>query len=153
MVDPAKGVVPLRVLNLQNEPCEINKNTITATCEPVNELVQVQESSNEIDCYKVCIFKSKNSSQELLHHIQDLYNRSVTNMHESECVSLKNLLVQYQDIFLKNDKDICRTDIVQHTIDTGDVHPIRQKPHRVTLSKMAEANTEIKKKAWLMKAL
>lgn len=31
LVDPAKGVVPLRVLNLQNEPCKIYKNTIAAT--------------------------------------------------------------------------------------------------------------------------
>ena len=42
--------------------------------------------------------------------------------HENERVSLKNLLVQYQDIFSRNDKDIGHTDIIQHTIDTGTYH-------------------------------
>lgn len=94
LVDPAKGVVPLRVLNLQNEPCKIYKNTIAATCEPVNELdIQVQEMSNETDCHKVCMSKSQNSPKELPPHIQDLYNRSATNLHERECFSLKNLLI------------------------------------------------------------
>ena len=148
LVDPAKGVVPLRVLNLQNVPCKINKNTIAATCEPVNELdIQVQETSNETDCYNVCVSKSKCSSPELPPHIQDLYTRNVANLHEYESVYLKNLLVQYQDIFSRNDKDIGHTDIIKHTIDTGSVHPIRQKPRRVPLSKMAEAETEIKKMA------
>lgn len=105
LVDPAKGVVPLRVLNLQNEPCKIYKNTIAATCEPVNELdIQVQEMSNETDCHKVCMSKSQNSPKELPPHIQDLYNRSATNLHERECFSLKNLLIQYQDIFFKKTK-------------------------------------------------
>lgn len=145
LVDPAKGVVPLRVLNLQNEPCKIYKNTIAATCEPVNELdIQLQEMSNETDCHKVCMSKSQNSPKELPPHIQDLYNRSATNLHERECFSLKNLLVQYQDIFSKNDKDIGHTEIMQHSIDTGGVHPIRQKPRRVPLFKMAEAESEIR---------
>lgn len=135
----------MRVLNLQNEPCKIYKNTIAATCEPVNELdIQVQEMSNETDCHKVCMSKSQNSPKELPPHIQDLYNRSATNLHERECFSLKNLLVQYQDVFSKNDKDIGHTEIIQHTIDTGGVHPIRQKPRRVPLFKMAEAESEIR---------
>lgn len=148
LVDPAKGVVPLRVLNLPNEPCKIYKNTIAATCEPVNELdIQVQEMSNETDCHKVCMSKSQNSPKELPPHIQDLYNRSATNLHERECFSLKNLLIQYQDIFFKNDKDIGHTEIIQHTIDTGGVHPIRQKPRRLPLFKMAEAESEIRNMA------
>lgn len=68
-------------------------------------------------------------------------------MHERECFSLKNLLIQYQDIFFKNDKDIGHTEIIQHTIDTGGVHPIRQKPRRLPLFKMAEAESEIKNMA------
>ncbi|XP_061184899.1 uncharacterized protein LOC133192908 [Saccostrea echinata] len=36
LVHPSQGIVPLRILNLQDEPCKIYKNTVTATCEPVN---------------------------------------------------------------------------------------------------------------------
>ena len=70
----------------------------------------------------MCVSKAKCSSPELPPHIQDLYTRSVANLHENERVSLKNLLVQYQDIFSRNDKDIGHTDIIQHTIDTGTYH-------------------------------
>ena len=58
----------------------------------------------------------------------------MANLHEHERVSLKNLLLQYQDILSKNDKVINHTDIIQHSIDTGNVHPIRQKQRRVPLS-------------------
>lgn len=105
--------------------------------------------SNETDCHKVCMSKSQNSPKELPPHIQDLYNRSATNLHERECFSLKNLLIQYQDIFFRNDKDIGHTEIIQHTIDTGGVHPIRQKPRRLPLFKMAEVESEIRNMAGL----
>ena len=60
-------------LILQNEPCKIYKNTIAATCEPVYEFdIQVQETSNETDCYNVCVSKPKCSSPELPYHIQDV---------------------------------------------------------------------------------
>ena len=63
-----------------------------------------------------------------------MYTRSVAILHENERVSLKNLLLQYQGILSKNDEVINHTDIIQHSIDTGNVHPIRKKPRLVPLS-------------------
>ncbi|XP_062579683.1 uncharacterized protein LOC134241661 [Saccostrea cucullata] len=45
LVNPSKGIVPLRILNLQDEPCKIYKNTIAATCEPVNDS-DIEEKPN-----------------------------------------------------------------------------------------------------------
>ena len=81
------------------------KNTIAATCEPVYEFcIQVQETSNETDCYNVCVSKPKCSFPELSYNIQDVYTRSVANLHENERVSLQNLLVQYRIFCLKTTK-------------------------------------------------
>lgn len=34
LVCPKMGSVPIRIMNLQNEPCHFYKNTVTATYEP-----------------------------------------------------------------------------------------------------------------------
>lgn len=146
LVDPSKGIVPLRILNLQDEPCKIYKNTVTATCEPVHNS-DIQENPATKGLHNVSTSQIETIIPELPPHLKDLYTRSTAKLQENECTALRNLLIEYQDIFSKSDKDIGHTNIIQHTIDTGNVHPIRQRPRRVPLSKMAEAEAEIKSMA------
>ena len=148
MVDPSKGIVPLRILNLQDEPCKIYKNTVTATCEPVHTCnSDIQENPATKGLHNVSTSQIETIIPELPPHLKDLYTRSTAKLQENECTALRNLITEYQDIFSKSDKDIGHTNIIQHTIDTGNVHSIRQRPRRVPLSKMAEAEAEIKSMA------
>ena len=40
-------------------------------------------------------------------------------------------MCKYQDVFSKDDKDLCRTSLVQHHIETGDAKPIKQAPRQL----------------------
>jgi hypothetical protein len=53
---------------------------------------------------------------------------------------LKDVVSEYQDVFITRDGDYGRTDRVYHRIDTGDARPIRQPPKSLPLAKQNEVN-------------
>jgi hypothetical protein len=55
--------------------------------------------------------------------------------------------LKYQDAFSKDSKDIGTTNLVEHTIDTGDARPIRIPPRRIPLATIKQAEDEIKEMA------
>ena len=57
-------------------------------------------------------------------HIEDLIERSSEGWTAKEQAAIKKLLIQYQDVFSKNEFDLGNTHLVEHTIDTGDAKPI-----------------------------
>ena len=71
-------------------------------------------------------------------HIEDLIERSSEGWTAKEQVAIKKLLIQFQDVFSKNEFDLGNTQLVEHTINTGDAKPIAQPPRRVPLA-FAEA--------------
>ena len=71
-------------------------------------------------------------------HIEDLIERSSEGWSAKEQAAIKKLLIQYQDVFSKNEFDLGKMHLVEHTIDTGDAKPIAQPPRRVPLA-FAEA--------------
>ena len=53
------------------------------------------------------------------------------------------LLLEYGDIFSKDDQDLGRTSITSHKINTGDSKPVRQLPRRLPMSQVDEARKAI----------
>ncbi|CAG2257611.1 unnamed protein product [Mytilus edulis] len=64
---------------------------------------------------------------------------------EKEKQHLKELLQAYSDVFAKSADDLGRTNRVQHRINTGTAHPIRQAPRRLPLGKREIEKKEIVK--------
>ncbi|CAC5362440.1 unnamed protein product [Mytilus coruscus] len=60
---------------------------------------------------------------------------------------IKELLLKFQDSFSKSATDIGRTELIEHTIGTGQAHLIKPRPRRVPLAKIQEAEAEIAKMA------
>ncbi len=52
---------------------------------------------------------------------------------------LWDLLFEFRSIFVTSPSDLDRTHLIQHEIDTGTAHPIRQRPRRIPLNKQAAA--------------
>ena len=67
-------------------------------------------------------------------HLVELYEKSAKKLDEKEKMELKQLLVEYEDVFSKNDWDLGLTHLTEHSIDTGDAAPIKQRPRRVPLA-------------------
>ena len=58
-------------------------------------------------------------------HLDDMFNRATVNLDEQEKVSLRNLLIDYEDVFAKHDFDLGEFTALTHKIDTGDARPIK----------------------------
>ncbi len=65
-------------------------------------------------------------------------------MNKQQETILKDFLSEYQDLFTKHRNDLGQTDIVTHSIDTGDHKPIKERAYRVNPHKKEIIEKEIK---------
>lgn len=83
--------------------------------------------------------------QKIPEHLKDLIDRSSAHLPPDEQNKLKDLLCSYQHLFSKDSSDLGHTTLVRHEINTGNSRPIKQRPRRIPLAKLKEANEEISK--------
>jgi RNA:NAD 2'-phosphotransferase (TPT1/KptA family) len=67
-------------------------------------------------------------------HLEDLLERSSTNLQPIEVEKLTELLVEFQDVFAKDEFDLGNFTSVEHRIDTGDARPVKDRMRRTPLS-------------------
>ena len=129
LVCPEIGSVPLRIMNLNNEPFTLYKNTVEiGKHETVNSL---GSESSTID--------------ESIAHVEELLSQSSSNLNVSQIDSLPSLLYGYKNQFSKSSHDLGSTNLVEHTIKTlPDCEPVKLIPYRIPLAKGDFAENEIK---------
>ena len=67
-------------------------------------------------------------------HLKQLFENSSEGKTFGQKQKLANLLTEYQDVFSINDKDLGKTDLGEHVIETGDAKPLKQPFRRVPLA-------------------
>ena len=63
-------------------------------------------------------------SSDVDNAIQELYQRSSEGLDAQQSQQLRDLLQQFTDIFAARNQDCTKTNLVQHSIDTGTALPI-----------------------------
>ena len=86
--------------------------------------VTVEQTSN------VPVSVDRQPDGDLPLHLTDLFERSSAHLNDTQQGELHQVLLEYQDVFSKDNYDLGRTHLIEHTIDTGDSNPIRQAPRR-----------------------
>ena len=56
------------------------------------------------------------------------------SLTEGEKGKLRNLVIEYNDVFAKDPSELGRTNVTQQTIDTSAHAPIKQLPHQTPFS-------------------
>ena len=121
--------IPVRVMNITDEICQIYPGTNIAKASSVVEVQNV---------------KSKASLQNNVpSHLSDLYQRTVEGMNKAQQKHVAGLLNKYSSVFSENDNDIGRTGVLQHRIPTKDVQPIKQPLRRVPYHMQKEMDEQI----------
>ena len=133
----ASNKIILNLMNYGQTDITLYKKTTLGTCE------SYFESENQPE--RIASISESEENGSFPDHLLDLLERSSTHLNENEKQSLSKLLYKYQGVFSKNSEDIGRTNIVQHSIDTKDAHPIRQPPRRLPLGKRQMEKDEIDK--------
>ena len=124
IVDVSNSDTLVSVVNLGSEPTTVYAKTTLGTCESYEE------------CYdgpRIARVTEQELSQSLPEHLTELFERSAGHLNESEKADFSRLLCKYSSVFSSSSEDIGRTNLVQHTINTGHAAPIRQPPRRLPL--------------------
>jgi len=129
------NTVPIRIVNLSEEPQTIGANTTIALAKPVDsvqdfELPDVGEEVQE----------SNHDNGELPEPLQEMLK---TDLDGEEEMKARELLYKYQHIFSLSDNDVGRCNLIQHKIDTGTEPPIRQPPRRTPPWKQSEIERQV----------
>ena len=67
-------------------------------------------------------------------HLKELYEKSAKGKNEYQKKVIHWLLLKHQNVFSKNENDLGRMHLVEHTIDTGDAKPIKQPPRQLPMA-------------------
>ena len=68
-----------------------------------------------------------------------------SNIKPTDRTCLQETLMEFADVFSTGPEDIGLTDLVEHTIDTGDSRPIRLPPRRLPITKQQYEAEEVTK--------
>ena len=171
MVQTAKRVsTHARVFNPFSSPVMIEAEAVVGNLVPVDgakvlkKAEHPKERGNSHCCRRVVIEKPKlparrgmvrrmqqmegkpaPSAVKVPDYLEALAERSTEGWSESQQWAIRNLLVDYKDVFSKDKNDLGKTNLVEHTIDTGEAKPVAYPPRRVPLAFAEEEKKEIKR--------
>ena len=118
------------IANLSDKTREIPAGAKLGTCEEVELQMEQQESG--------VLAEPSGQPGPLPVHLQDLSRRSATNLTQDQAERMQQTLNQYADVFSRDDKDLGRTDLVKHSIRTGNSLPIKHTPRRIAPARREE---------------
>ena len=122
----------VRVVNLSEDPVRLPKDR------PLGELHPVQVEISERNRENGDAVDHASPSEKLL---ADLPEEVPPEIRER----LSALLIEYGDVFSVTDRDLGKTSVCTHKIETGDARPVRQPlrrqplPHRVTIDNQLDS--------------
>jgi hypothetical protein len=126
--------IPVRVVNVLSEPVRLNSGLVVADLQPlsvvclvINEasLRNARESQPGDAQKSELVMGSEDSPQ-----INQIIDAIDPSLPEGIVIELRKLLHRYETVFSTEERDLGRTNIVTHRIDTGDARPVRQQLRR-----------------------
>ena len=137
VVDSSKANVCLSVINVSSKPVKLRQNTPLGTLQTFEQIYTVETPKQNTD--------KQTTATELPEHLKPLVEKASDSLTDEQKQSLTDLLIQYGDIFVGPDGKVGRTDIVKHTIDTGDNHPFKLPMRRQPLAQKPIIENELEK--------
>jgi hypothetical protein len=133
LVKPTSTTVPVCILNPTEEPVTVYAGMLLATLQSVTSPTgDVADTSGRTATSVAAVTAEK---QEVL---LNLVEESGADLSAGERDLFYQLLLSYADVMACSTSDLGRTDKLQHRINTGDAHPIRQSVCRVPLHRQEE---------------
>ena len=84
-------------------------------------------------------------SAESTEHLSEMLRCMGNGLDVEQIKRVKNTVFLYRDVFASPSGELGHTTIVQHTIDTGGSHPVKQSPRRLPQVQRDIADKEVEK--------
>ena len=78
-------------------------------------------------------------------HLKGLHEQGAKSKSKMECPQIHSLLLKHERVFSKDDYDLGHTNLVEHTIDTGNAKPIKEPPRWVPMAFAGEEHKVLEK--------
>ena len=125
--------VPVEVYNPGDEPIRLRRSTCIGKIFPSvviteSEPIPVVEGTDTVQIRRV----SKESMSDVPEEkeLEEMINETTKVIQPEETKEFKELVYSYRDIFCCKDEPLGMTNVVQHSIDTGDEKPIKNRMRR-----------------------
>nr|XP_006822064.1 PREDICTED: uncharacterized protein LOC100379030 [Saccoglossus kowalevskii] len=139
LVSDCNGVIPVRLLNVTPHPIHVKQGTAVGMLEPLSEgegvVTAERDKENEVPL----------KEKQLPEYLHDIWRRSTTELDDGEAEKVAALLMKYADVFSRGDDDMGCTNLVKHSINTGEAAPIRQPSRRLPIWQREEAGKQVEK--------
>ena len=113
LIDLHQSTAVVRLMNLTGQRRKFKKGTEIANCEPVESVKLSQNEAQDAEPGAVV----------LPMHLKKLYEQSTAGLTPDRCQQVYNLLKRYLHIFSAGSRDLGRTDVIKHQIDTQGARP------------------------------
>ena len=142
VVSTRDSEVYVRVVNFGNKDATLHSSTNVATCQSVymND-TEPDDTGFVFTTHEVPA--PGGDQQNLDAQLQDLLDINSEFLTEDEKAEFALLLKKYKTIFAASKKDLGRTNLVKHRINTGTAPPVRKPPPRLPLGKRQVEKDEI----------
>ena len=74
------------------------------------------------------------SAAEVPSHLENLYKTSISGRTPAESEIIAGVLTKFSSTFSRDDWDLGLTHLTEHSINTGDAAPVKQRPRRVPMA-------------------
>ena len=126
LVKPQNNLIPLHIVNTTLTPVTIYKGSTVAHAECVDEANINVVSENTEDGTISAVDRDSN----LCNNLEEMLPEDINEDQKEKTLALLEL---YADVIASGDNGLGRTDILRHSIDTGNASPIRQQVRRTSL--------------------
>ena len=161
---PAKSIhstgqenIPVLLYNPNADTVTLEENTVVGMLVNIPGVISKMTDYDKVDelfddksdaCILVNVSHEtcgddKTDDTDVPHHLVSMYNDAAENLDASQKLKLKHFLLEYADVFSKDDFDLGSTNIIECSLDTGDSQPIKQAPRRLGPDAMKAADTLI----------
>ena len=131
-VRPTENGIPINVANFSDEDIELQAGTILGTLHPcANEptanfyLLEINDS-DESNTTNTPPMPTNESNQ------MPPVDLSNSQLDPAQKQQVEALLIEYADIFATDDQPYGKTDLITHSIDTGDSLPVKKRAYRTS---------------------
>ena len=132
------GITYVRVMNPTNSDCHVPCDTRLGNFHSLGSQEDEEFSIEEVTTATIVEVKSQATPESL-----PGVDLSQSAVNDEQRQQLEALLPSYSDVFSARDQDYGCTNVVKHSIKTGDASPCRQRAYRTSPHTRAEIDRQV----------
>lgn len=142
----AAGTIPVMcVVNATDSYRLLKKGKQIGRAYPVKEYPELDHSSQVLMRVQSVQEGINSIPDQIPSHLQETFENSKEHLTEGQSLSLAKLLMEFQDVFAKDEFDLGNFTELEHGIDTGDARPVKQRMRRAPACFAGEEEAHLKK--------